>query len=264
MELARRARGGVVAVLVRDDVHAAGGVVESVGRYDWGFHAATAPTSRIDARRSRLTTPRCRDRRVLKQGAAARAAAAQVQRPPPSGEVRVAMGDGDDVVRGAEYRVMSVEAPASRAKVGGDGGGRRAVDPADGARRARQHARWPVRAVAGALEVLASRFDPAAQPARVQHAALADGFAFLLTLALAISPLPIGFDASQFGSVYVIPTQSMAATLKVNDVVVAEKVSAKLRAGELRPGELVLFRRRRRCRRSSARREDGSVTATSS
>ena len=220
--------------------------VESVGRcHDWGFHAC----DRADISHALGGAPleidvtlRCWERRDLRQGAAARAVAAQVQRPAVrSGEVRVAMGDGADVVRGAEYRVMSVEAPSGEPKW--------AATAADDVLWIRPTVRvapanvrdWPVRAVAGALPVLASRFDPAAQPARVQHAALADGFAFLLTLALAISPLPIGFVASQFGSVYVIPTQSMAATLKVNDVVVAEKVSAKLRAGELRRGELVLF-----------------------
>ena len=58
-------------------------------------------------------TLRCWERRALRQGAAARAVAAQVQRPAVrSGEVRVAMGDGADVVRGAEYRVMSGEAPS--------------------------------------------------------------------------------------------------------------------------------------------------------
>merc|ERR1719375_2840562 len=60
-------------------------------------------------------------------------------------------------------------------------------------------------------------------------------------LILAFSPLWVGFIASQFVSAYAIPSRSMAETLKVGDVVLAEKVSSRLGL-PLDRGDIVLFR----------------------
>ena len=62
-----------------------------------------------------------------------------------------------------------------------------------------------------------------------------------VTLILALSPLWIGFFASQLISAYAIPSRSMDETLKVGDVVVAEKVSSLLHL-PLERGDLIFFR----------------------
>jgi signal peptidase I len=60
-------------------------------------------------------------------------------------------------------------------------------------------------------------------------------------LIIGLSPLWVGlFIFSQVVSAYVIPSQSMEGTLKVGDVVLAEKVSARLRL-PLERGDIVLF-----------------------
>ena len=62
-----------------------------------------------------------------------------------------------------------------------------------------------------------------------------------VTLILALSPLWLGFFASQLISAYAIPSRSMDETLKVGDVVVAEKVSSLLHL-PLERGDLIFFR----------------------
>ena len=49
------------------------------------------------------------------------------------------------------------------------------------------------------------------------------------TVILALSPSLCGFIASQFVSAYAIPSRSMEATLRVGDVVLAEKISSLLK-----------------------------------
>jgi signal peptidase I len=60
-------------------------------------------------------------------------------------------------------------------------------------------------------------------------------------LIIGLSPLWVGFFASQFVSAYAIPSHSMDGTLKVGDVVLAEKVSPKLRL-PLERGDIIFFR----------------------
>ena len=60
------------------------------------------------------------------------------------------------------------------------------------------------------------------------------------TVILALSPLWCGFIASQFASAYAIPSRSMEATLRVGDVVLAEKISSLLKL-PLEREDLVLF-----------------------
>lgn len=62
-----------------------------------------------------------------------------------------------------------------------------------------------------------------------------------VTLILALSPLWLGFFASQLISAYAIPSRSMDETLKVGDVVIAEKVSSLLHL-PLERGDLIFFR----------------------
>ena len=62
-----------------------------------------------------------------------------------------------------------------------------------------------------------------------------------VTLILALSPLWVGFFASQLISAYAIPSRSMDETLKVGDVVIAEKVSSLLHL-PLERGDLIFFR----------------------
>jgi len=62
-----------------------------------------------------------------------------------------------------------------------------------------------------------------------------------VTLILALSPLWVGFFASQLISAYAIPSRSMDETLKVGDVVLAEKVSSMLHL-PLERGDLIFFR----------------------
>ena len=57
---------------------------------------------------------------------------------------------------------------------------------------------------------------------------------------MGFSPLWGGFLLSQLGSAYVIPSRSMEATLRVGDVVLAEKVS-RLVSLPYEVGDLVLF-----------------------
>lgn len=63
-----------------------------------------------------------------------------------------------------------------------------------------------------------------------------------VTLILALSPLWVGFFASQLISAYAIPSRSMDETLKVGDVVLAEKVSSMLHL-PLERGDLIFSRR---------------------
>ena len=61
-----------------------------------------------------------------------------------------------------------------------------------------------------------------------------------LTIMLALSPLLVAFVGSQFVSAYAIPSRSMDETLKVGDVVLAERLSTILHL-PLERGDLVFF-----------------------
>ena len=76
--------------------------------------------------------------------------------------------------------------------------------------------------------------------------------------------LYIGFAVSQFVSAYAIPSRSMDETLKVGDVVLAEKASSRLGL-PLQHGDLVFFAPPAEPRTSSAVRASraGSAVATS-
>lgn len=76
-------------------------------------------------------------------------------------------------------------------------------------------------------------------PLRTPVSKVIQEFAGILILGL--SPLWVGFIISQFVSAYAIPSQSMEGTLKVGDVVLAEKVSPKLHL-PLERGDIILFR----------------------
>ena len=61
-----------------------------------------------------------------------------------------------------------------------------------------------------------------------------------VSVLLGLAPLYIGFAVSQFVSAYAIPSRSMDETLKVGDVVLAEKASSRLGL-PLQHGDLVFF-----------------------
>ena len=84
------------------------------------------------------------------------------------------------------------------------------------------------------------RMEPAHRLRQHQRDLLEVPREILLTLFLALSPLWVGFIASQFISAYAIPSRSMDETLKVGDVVLAEKVSSALRL-PIERGDLVFF-----------------------
>lgn len=85
--------------------------------------------------------------------------------------------------------------------------------------------KWPVGVRLDSLPPLASRLDARSFPARLGYAARTSGQVLLLLVVLASSPLWGGFLVSQLASAYAIPSRSMEATLRVGDVVFAEKVS---------------------------------------
>jgi len=62
----------------------------------------------------------------------------------------------------------------------------------------------------------------------------------LASVVLGLSPLWLGFIGSQFVSAFAIPSRSMDETLKVGDVVLAEKLSSRLRL-PLEREDLVFF-----------------------
>mmetsp|Transcript_76557 Transcript_76557/g.127621 ORF Transcript_76557/g.127621 Transcript_76557/m.127621 type:complete len:371 (+) Transcript_76557:176-1288(+) len=62
----------------------------------------------------------------------------------------------------------------------------------------------------------------------------------ILSLAIGFSPLWVGFIVAQVISAYAIPSQSMDGTLKMGDVVIAEKISSYLRLPVER-GDLIFF-----------------------
>ena len=66
------------------------------------------------------------------------------------------------------------------------------------------------------------------------------GRELLVALVVAFSPLWVGFFASQLVSAYAIPSRSMDETLKVGDVVLAEKISSLWHL-PLERGDLVFF-----------------------
>ena len=69
---------------------------------------------------------------------------------------------------------------------------------------------------------------------------LNEGLGLLLTLLLALSPAVGAWTTSQAISAYAIPSRSMDETLKVGDIVLAEKLSSALRL-PLERGDLVFF-----------------------
>ena len=100
--------------------------------------------------------------------------------------------------------------------------------------------RWPFAMPINMLPPLSSRLGFRALPARLGYAARNNARLLLLFVFLGFSPLWGGFLLSQLGSAYVIPSRSMEATLRVGDVVLAEKVS-RLVSLPYEVGDLVLF-----------------------
>ena len=74
----------------------------------------------------------------------------------------------------------------------------------------------------------------------LQQSGREGAISLLLTVLLALSPLLVGFVGSQFVSAYAIPSRSMDETLKVGDVVLAERLSTILHL-PLERGDLVFF-----------------------
>lgn len=99
---------------------------------------------------------------------------------------------------------------------------------------------WPTPIPIAGLPKLGSRLSPAALPARLGFAARTSSFVVLMFVLLGASPLLSGYLLSQIGSAYAIPSRSMEATLRVGDVVLAEKLS-RLSNLPYQVGDLVLF-----------------------
>jgi signal peptidase I len=99
---------------------------------------------------------------------------------------------------------------------------------------------WPLTVPLDQLPPVASRLGLPALPARLGYAMRMRSRRLLLFLLIGASPLWIGFLASQFVSAYSIPSRSMESTLRVGDVVIAEKLSLRLGL-EPEVGDLVLF-----------------------
>ena len=100
--------------------------------------------------------------------------------------------------------------------------------------------RWPYAMPIDRLPPLSSRLGFRALPARLSYAARNNARLLLLFVVVGLSPLWGGFLLSQLGSAYVIPSRSMEATLRVGDVVLAEKVS-RLVSLPYEVNDLVLF-----------------------
>jgi len=114
------------------------------------------------------------------------------------------------------------------------GGGEGAVE------RSSTAPRWPYAMPIDRLPPLASRLGFRALPARLGYAARNNARLLLFFVVVGLSPLWGGFLLSQLGSAYVIPSRSMEATLRVGDVVLAEKVS-RLVSLPYEVNDLVLF-----------------------
>ena len=102
--------------------------------------------------------------------------------------------------------------------------------------------RWPAAVPIASLPPLASRLGFRALPARLAYTAATNARVLLLLIAIGASPLWAGYGLSQLGSFYAIPSASMEATLRIGDVVFAEKASRWLARDTLEVGDLVLFR----------------------
>ena len=100
--------------------------------------------------------------------------------------------------------------------------------------------KWPVGVRVDALPPLASRLGFRSFSARLSYAARTSGSVLLLLVLLGASPLWGGFLVTRLGSAYAIPSRSMEATLRVGDVVLAEKISRLVQL-PLEAGDLVLF-----------------------
>lgn len=85
--------------------------------------------------------------------------------------------------------------------------------------------KWPVAVPLTSLPPFGSRLSLRALPDRLAYAIRTSGPVVLLLAAIALWPIWGGFALSQLGSAYAIPSRSMEATLRIGDVVVAEKVS---------------------------------------
>ena len=99
---------------------------------------------------------------------------------------------------------------------------------------------WPAPVPMAELPPLASRLGFRALPARLLFQARTSTRVLLLFLLIGASPLWGGAALSQLGSAYAIPSRSMEATLRVGDVVLAERLS-RLAQLPFEPGDLVLF-----------------------
>jgi signal peptidase I len=102
--------------------------------------------------------------------------------------------------------------------------------------------RWPVAVPMASLPPLASRLGFRALPARLGYVARTNLRVLAMLVIIGASPLWAGYGLSQLGSLYAIPTRSMEATLRVGDVVLAEKSSRWLARRPLEREDLVLFR----------------------
>ena len=246
---------------------------ETVGRCaDWGAHVCSSADLLFELRDSpartlvvdtELSVWALRDCRA---GASLRALVAQARRL-PLGEVRVgevvvplggraggtaAEPSGDAAAEaaggfvpepGCDYRIMRLEvdgeeafdasaAPDAVAYI-------RPTTRLPNEQRTFENGGWPVRVPLSDLS-LSSRLGLRSLPARLSFAASTSSRPVVLALLLATSPLWGGFLLSQLGSAYAIPSRSMEYTLKVGDVVLAEKVSSLLRL-PYEAGDLVLF-----------------------
>lgn len=85
--------------------------------------------------------------------------------------------------------------------------------------------KWPVGVPVSALPPLGSRLGFRALPDRLGYAIKTSGSVVLLLAFIALWPIWGGFAVSQLASAYAIPSRSMEATLRVGDVVLAEKLS---------------------------------------
>ena len=100
---------------------------------------------------------------------------------------------------------------------------------------------WPVEVEAGLLSTSAlSRFNTAAAIPRVTATFQRDTAAVLISLLLAIAPIPTALVARNFVSLYAIPSASMDPTLRKGDVLLVEKLPNVF--GRTSRGDIVLFR----------------------
>jgi signal peptidase I len=93
---------------------------------------------------------------------------------------------------------------------------------------------WPIEVEAGALSTVATtRFNINSAIPRITSAFQRDWKLYTLSLAIALTPIPLALVARSFISFYVIPSASMEPTLLRGDLLVVEKIDTRTKRGDV-------------------------------